>query len=374
MSSSIQQNPSSQNMKDEDLLQIPGCIVHLANASEPLELASGEFKLVRVSSDDNVALALLVRVGLELQWPVVKDEPMVKVSAHDYLFTLPDKDGDSLGYKVTFSDEEGGVFKKLEILEELMREHSCFSSLSKNKNEIDWKEFSPKAEEYKNVVAKAIAEGTGHIIKGIFICSNSFSKMVCLICITPSFPVQKYHHNHKYCKVLYIYFGVFFSPKQAKTIKVRSRLIFMNEIMVPLLNVTCIVYRVETLWEASEMIGAMVLDGEGMISGLIMAPVVKSKLGKALLSTAPGEILLASLDSFDKILGAAEAAEIQTHFATSMAATKLVSKRFGESAGKITGKVLETTGSLGRIAWKIQKAMDPSFSMISGVVKNAERE
>lgn len=125
-----------------------------------------------------MALALLVRVGLELQWPVVKDEPMVKVSAHDYLFTLPDKDGDSLGYKVTFSDEEGDVIKKLEILEELMREHSCFSSLSKNNNEIDWKEFSPNAEEYKSAVAKAIAEGSGHIIKGIFSCSNSFSKKV----------------------------------------------------------------------------------------------------------------------------------------------------------------------------------------------------
>lgn len=32
--------------------------------------------------------------------------------------------------------------------------------------------------------------------------------------------------------------------------------------------------------------------------------------------------------SIDKILGAAEAAEIQTHFATSMAATKLVTKRY----------------------------------------------
>ncbi|CAN7011646.1 unnamed protein product [Brassica rapa subsp. trilocularis] len=354
MSSSIQQNPSSQNMKDEDLLQIPGCIVHLANASEPLELASGEFKLVRDSSDDNVALALLVRVGLELQWPVVKDEPMVKVSAHDYLFTLPDKDGDSLGYKVTFSDEEGGVFKKLEILEELMREHSCFSSLSKNKNEIDWKEFSPKAEEYKNVVAKAIAEGTGHIIKGIFICSNSFSKMVqkvgSEITITKETGEKSGHDTE------------INGGDNNRTPK--------NNNIITITNIA----RVETLWEASEMIGAMVLDGEGMISGLIMAPVVKSKLGKALLSTAPGEILLASLDSFDKILGAAEAAEIQTHFATSMAATKLVSKSFGENAGKITGKVLETTGSLGRIVWKIQKAMDPFFSMISGVVKNAERE
>lgn len=71
--------------------------------------------------------------------------------------------------------------------------------------------------------------------------------------------------------------------------------------MVPLLNVTCIVYRVETLWKASETIGATVLDGEDMISGLMMAPVLKSKLGKALLSTAPGEILLASLDSFGKL-------------------------------------------------------------------------
>ncbi|KAL0717573.1 hypothetical protein Bca4012_066895 [Brassica carinata] len=257
-------------MKEDILLQIPGCIVHLANASELLELVSGDFKLVKVSSDDNVTLAIL------------------------------DKDGDSLVYKVTFYDEEGDVFKKLEILEDLMRENFCLLSLSKTNNEIDWKEFSPKAGEYKSVVAKAIAEGTGHIIKGIFTS--------------------------------------------------------------------------ETPWKASESIGATVLDGEDMISGWMMAHVLKSKLGKALLSTAPGEILLASLDSFDKILGAAEAAEIQTHSATSTAASKLVSKSFGEKAGKTTGKVLETTGSLGRKAWKIQKAMDPSLSMISGVVKNAPRE
>ena len=47
---------------------------------------------------------------------------------------------------------------------------------------------------------------------------------------------------------------------------------------------------------------------------------------------------------------------------------------FGEKAGKTTGKVLETTGSLGRSAWKIQKAMDPSYYMISKIAKNAPRE
>lgn len=178
MSSAIQQNPSPQNVKEEVLLQIPGCRVHLIDESEPVELASGEFKLVKVSSEDNVTLAMIIRVGHDLQWPFVKDELVVKVNARDYLFTLPVEEGDPLRYGVTFSGEEGDVVKSLEVLEDFMRENSCFSSSSKNNNEIDWKEFSPKADEYKSVVAKAIAGGTGHIIKGIFACSNSYSKKV----------------------------------------------------------------------------------------------------------------------------------------------------------------------------------------------------
>lgn len=75
----------------------------------------------------------------------------------------------------------------------------------------------------------------------------------------------------------------------------------MNEIMVFLLNVMCIVYRVEILWEVSEMIGVMVLDGEGMISGLIMVFVVKLKLGKVLLFIVLGEIFLVLFDFFGKL-------------------------------------------------------------------------
>ncbi|CAN6820328.1 unnamed protein product [Brassica oleracea] len=307
MSSSIQQNPSPQNMKEEVLLKIPGCIVHLVNASEPLELASGEFKLVKVSANDYVTLAMLVRVGLDLQWPVVKEEPMVKVNAHEYLFTLPDKDGDSLGYKVTFSGEEGDILKNIELLEELMREDSCFSYVQKGGNEI--------------IITKEAEE-------------------------------QQSGHHHE---------AQINGGDNNRTPKKN--------------NIITNIERVDTLWKASETIGATVLDGEDMISGLMMAPVLKSKLGKALLSTAPGEILLASLDSFGKLRKIAPlTAEMQTHSATSMAASKLVSKSFGEKAGKTTGKVLETTGSLGRSAWKIQKAMDPSYYMISKIAKNAPRE
>lgn len=61
----------------------------------------------------------------------------------------------------------------------------------------------------------------------------------------------------------------------------------------------------EKLWKASETIGVTVLEGVDMVSSSMIAPVVKSKLGKALLSTAPGEVILASLDSFSKLHGIA---------------------------------------------------------------------
>ncbi|KAK7842057.1 senescence/dehydration-associated protein [Quercus suber] len=50
----------------------------------------------------------------------------------------------------------------------------------------------------------------------------------------------------------------------------------------------------------------------------------------------PGEVLLASLDAVNKILDAAEVAEIQALSATSRATTRMVTKRFGESAGEAT--------------------------------------
>lgn len=42
------------------------------------------------------------------------------------------------------------------------------------------------------------------------------------------------------------------------------------------------------------------LNGVGVVSGSVMAPIVKSKPGKAFFSMVPGEVLLASLDALSK--------------------------------------------------------------------------
>lgn len=175
-SSAFPSNPESRTLKQEVLLTIPACIVHLMDEGEAVELARGEFTLVRIV-DENVSLATIIKVGDDLQWPLTKDEPVVKLDFLHYLFSLPMKDGDPLSYGVTFLE---AYSSSLGLLDSFLREHSCFSgSASTRKNDIDWKEFAPRIDNYNNFLAKAIAGGTGQIIKGIFKCSNAYTNQVC---------------------------------------------------------------------------------------------------------------------------------------------------------------------------------------------------
>lgn len=43
------------------------------------------------------------------------------------------------------------------------------------------------------------------------------------------------------------------------------------------------------------------LDGVGIATGSVMAPVVRSQAGKKFLSMLPGQVLLASLDALSKL-------------------------------------------------------------------------
>ncbi|KAJ0236631.1 Senescence domain-containing protein [Hirschfeldia incana] len=342
-----------QTVREEVLLQIQGCRAHLIDGSEAVELAAGDFELVQVS-DNGVALAMVVRIGNDLlQWPVIKDEPVVKLDARDYLFTLPVKDGDPLSYGVTFFPRDPNdvvVFvNSLELLDDFLRENACFSSSSSVNNGIDWKEFAPRIEDYNNVVAKAIAGGTGHIIRGMFKCSNAYTNQVNKGGETMITKAEK---------------------KKSGASSKRKATANNNQINKNL-------QRVRRISRATEKLSKTMLNGVGVVSGSVMAPIVKSKPGKAFFSMVPGEVLLASLDALNKILDAAEAAERQALSATSKATTRIVSERLGESAGEATRDVLDTVGHTAGTAWnvlKIRKALYPSSSLTSGILKNASRK
>ena len=166
-------------LKQEVLIQIPACKVHLMDGGEALELAQGHFMIIK-TFEENVSLATIIKVGDDLQWPLTKDEPVVKLDSLHYLFSLLVKDGEPLSYGVTFSEASLG---SLSLLDMFLKDQSCFSGLNlSKKNNLDWREFAPKVDDYNHFLAKAIAGGTGQIVKGIFICSNAYTNKVWFSC------------------------------------------------------------------------------------------------------------------------------------------------------------------------------------------------
>ncbi|KAL0333845.1 UNVERIFIED_CONTAM: Senescence/dehydration-associated protein, chloroplastic [Sesamum angustifolium] len=348
----MQEIPENKNVKHEILMRIPSCRVHLMDGGEALELAAGDFELLRIS-DENVSLATTIKVGEELQWPLTKDEPVVKLDALHYLFSLPMKDGEPLSYGVSFSDGNGA---DLGLLDSFLKENSLFSSSSSRsrKGDINWKEFAPAVDDYNSVLAKAIAGGTGQIVKGIFKCSNAYTNQV---------------------------------QKGGETILIRAAE-EKNQVAVKDSHksnsngankksaVNKSLKRVRKLSKMTEKMSKAMLDIVGVASGSVMAPVVRSQAGKTLLSMVPGEVLLASLDAVNKIIDAAEAAEKQAMTATSGAVTRMVTNRFGESAGEATEDALASAGHCAGTAWnvfKIRKAINPASSAASGALRNAAK-
>ncbi|TXG61468.1 hypothetical protein EZV62_012831 [Acer yangbiense] len=355
--SSNHQNPESSNMMHEVLLRIPGCTAHLMDQGEAVELGNGEFTLVRIM-DDNVSLATIVKIGHDLQWPLTKDEPVVKLDSLHYLFSLPMKDSDPLSYGVTFWEQYGN---SLGLLDSFLSEHSCFSSASSSastrKNNVDWKEFAPRIDDYNNFLAKAIAGGTGQIIRGIFICSNAYTNQV-----------QKGGEM--------IITGAA-EDKNGVTAARASHSSNRSDGARKKSGVNKNIKRVRRLSKMTEKLSKSTIDAVGVVTGSVMKPLVRSQAGKAFLSMVPGEVLLASLDAVNKVLDAAEVAEKQAMSATSSAATRAVSRRYGESAGETTGEVLATAGHCANTAWnifKIRKALNPASSVTTGVLKNAEKK
>ncbi|KAG6421021.1 hypothetical protein SASPL_117570 [Salvia splendens] len=81
--SNPQNNNSSINVTRDILVRIPECMVILMNEGEAGEVAAGYFELQWIS-DGDVALAAAAKVREELQWPLTKDEPVVKLDALNY--------------------------------------------------------------------------------------------------------------------------------------------------------------------------------------------------------------------------------------------------------------------------------------------------
>uniref|UniRef100_A0A0D9YEC5 Senescence domain-containing protein n=1 Tax=Oryza glumipatula TaxID=40148 RepID=A0A0D9YEC5_9ORYZ len=360
-----------RGIREETLLRVPGASVHLLDGAEgPVELARGDLAVVRIAKD-GVAVATVARVGRGLGWPITRDEPVVRLDRLHYLFTLPDSTGGGggggalfLNYGVSFAAPDDALLASLDAF---LKANACFSTPSSPAPSRSsattttrpaptttatadgyWNDFAPRMDSYNNVLAKAIAAGTGQLVRGIFMCSEAYATQV-----------------QRGADLI--------RPQAAGSVTKRSggaggggasRTTGQPDA------------KRGGLSEMTEKMSQSLLDTVIAVTGSMAAPLLRSKQGKAFLATVPGEVILASLDAINKVMDAVEAAERRSLAATSNVVSGAVSRRYGESAGEATEDAFATAGHAVGTAWnlfKIRKAVTPSSSLPGNMVKSAVR-
>ncbi|XP_010515521.1 PREDICTED: senescence/dehydration-associated protein At3g51250-like isoform X2 [Camelina sativa] len=364
------QSPSAPPQATEEvLIRVPGAILNLIDKSYSVELACGDFTIVRIIQGDNI-VAVLANVGDEIQWPLTKNEVAAKVDGSHYFFSIhppkeeghgsgSDSDDDILNYGLTIASK--GQENVLLVLDQVLRDYSCFteqrmSEKAKEKGEevlgssvvaqtspeelkgerkdvvegqcaAYWTTLAPNVEDYSHNTAKMIASGSGKLIRGILWCGD-----VTVERLRKGNEVMKNRLSRaeKEKDV---------SPETLRRIK-----------------------RVKRVTQMTEKVATGVLSGVVKVSGFITGSVANSKAGKKLFGLLPGEIVLASLDGFSKICDAVEVAGKNVMSTSSTVTTELVNHRYGTKAAEATNEGLDAAGHAFGTAWvafKIRKALNP---------------
>ncbi|XP_078162304.1 protein EARLY-RESPONSIVE TO DEHYDRATION 7, chloroplastic-like [Carex rostrata] len=350
------------------LVEIPGAILHLIDAKHSVELASGALTIVRLLQGDN-QLAVLACVGPDVQWPLTRDGAAVKLDALHYFFTLrvpPEEDEaggstETLNYGLTLASKGQEIL--LHQLDAILHAYCNFSVqkvvVTETVEELDyravesvpekvvavgpekdvlekkaaayWTTLAPNVEEYSGSVARGIASGSGKLAKGILWCGDVTVERMKW---GNEFLMRRMKAGETKAEV---------SPETLKRIK-----------------------RVKRVTKMSEKVATGILSGVVKVSGYITGSVANSKTGKKILSLVPGEIVLASLDGFEKIFDAVEVAGKNVLSTSSTVTTGLVSHRYGEKVAQATNEGLDAAGHAVGTAWavfKIRKALDPKSAL-----------
>ncbi|KAL9261247.1 Senescence/dehydration-associated protein, chloroplastic-like protein [Drosera capensis] len=300
--------PSSS---EQVLITLPSTTVHLIDSTRSVPLASGTLEIIRLIQN-NTIVAVLARIGDQIQWPIAKDEPVVRLDDSHYFFSLRvpngmnnngsdeiwESDTTVLNYGVTMMGSDECL---VEAFDRTLDVHGCFSVgsaegvdegwLREDEAVAYWVTVAPNVGEYSGSVARMIATGSGQLVKGTV-------TGLCVVLVNET--------------------GGFW-----------------------------IAIRVEKVTKMTEQVAAEVPSGVVKVTGYITSSIVNSEVGKKFFSLLPGEIILASLDAFTSLL---------------LMFIFFVLRRYGDKAAKATNSGLGAAGHAIGTAWaifKIRKAINP---------------
>ncbi|GLT44557.1 hypothetical protein SLA2020_184430 [Shorea laevis] len=369
--------PSAPPLATEEvLIKIPGAILHLIDKSYSVELAYGDFTVLRLCQGGNL-VAVLARVGDEIQWPLTKDGTAVRLDECHYFFSLrfpssdededdkskkkggscPGLDENLLNYGLTIASK--GQEALLRELDGILQGYSCFSEQkvkekgeevldgavaaardttpadlkSGKKKEVMeercaayWTTLAPNVEDYSGTASKLIAAGSGQLIKGILWCGD----------VT----VERLKWGNEVLKE---------RMTPGENVDIRPETLRR-------------IQRVKRITQTTEKVANGVLSGVVKVSGIFSSKLANSKAGKKFFGLLPGEMILATLDGFSKVCDAAEVAGKNVMATSSTVTTDLVTHRYGDKAAEATSEGLDAAGHAVGTAWitfKLRQALNP---------------
>ncbi|CAJ1933731.1 unnamed protein product [Sphenostylis stenocarpa] len=357
----VREEPNNTQAMENVLVTVQGAILHLIEKDSSVHLASGDLTISSLGEGGKV-VAVLACVGDKVQWPLAKDVAAVKLDESHYFFTLqvPQKHAENgfevLNYGLTVAAK--GQERVLKELDEVLEKYSFLSKekvkgasgwevldgsvstktspeelKSEEKREVVeersgayWTTLAPNVEDYSGRFARWIAAGSGHVVRGILWAGD----------VT----VERLKWGNDFLKKrLEPGSNAQISPQAMENMK-----------------------RVKKLTKMSEKVATGVLSGVVKVSGFFTSSVVNSKPGKKFFSLLPGEIVLATMDGFNKVVDAVEVAGRNVMSTSSVVTTELVSHKYGEQAGQVTNEGLNAAGHAIGTAWavfKLRKALNP---------------
>ncbi|CAN6481294.1 unnamed protein product [Victoria cruziana] len=331
---------------EENLLTVPGAIVHLIDEHESVELALGDLSIVRLIQSENI-IAVFARID-GVQWPLAKDEATVKLDDSHYFFSLrvPADSGTQgsdaadcvINYGLTFEAERQ---EKAE-LDSILQQYSCFSVQSASKvpgseppaeEEAEaaaaayWTTLAPNVNDYSGLMARAVAAGSGQLVRGIIWCGD----------VT----VERLKWGNDFLKER-------MDPNSKSSVVDKRTLKGIK--------------RVKKVSKMSEKVMSGILFGVVKVGGFFTSSVTNSAVGQKFFRLLPGEVVLATVDGFSKVCDAVEVAGKNVLTTSSDVTTEIVTYRYGEQAGEITKNGLDAAGHAVGAAWsvlKIRNALNP---------------
>ncbi|XP_047338624.1 protein EARLY-RESPONSIVE TO DEHYDRATION 7, chloroplastic-like [Impatiens glandulifera] len=361
---------------EEIILRISGAILHLIDNQYSTELAHGDLSILRVQQG-NSTVAIIIRVSDQIQWPLSKDQAAVKLDESHYFFSFKvpeenepgssDDEEDKCGKELTNNFLNCGltVVSKgqqdlLKELDQILEKYSNFSvhkvkklngselspedlKLEKIEEESAayWTILTPNIEDYSVTAAKLIAAGSGQLVKGILWCGD----------VT----VERLKWGNEIVKN---------KSKQNPPTKIHPETLKK-------------IQRIKRVAKMTEEVIGGILSGVIEISGFFTNFVVYSNMGKKFFNLLPGEIVLASMDGFNKICDAVEVSGKNVTTNSSIVVSEFVTHKYGEEAGKAANEGLDAAGHVIGSVWavfKISKAFHPkSVIKPTPLVKVAKR-